>query len=155
MKPASPQRGCAPPAAVWRMRLTGLLVAAACGIATPAAAIDLIANPSVPLPALSRPMARAVFSMRMLNWPDGQPVRVYVLAEDNPVHQSMVKEVLDIYPYQLREAWNRLIYTGVGQAPILVASEQEMKKRVAATPGAIGYVLKANENDPFRTLTVR
>ncbi len=144
-----------PPPAGWRKHLPQLLLGLAACHAVEAAAIDLIVHPGVTTPGLTRPMARALFSMRMLNWPDGQPVHVFVLAEENPSHQSMVKEVLDLYPYQLREAWNRLIYTGVGQAPIQVSSEQEMKKRVAATPGAIGYVMKVNENESLRTLAVR
>jgi hypothetical protein len=33
-----------------------------------------------------------------------------------------------------------MVFTGTGLAPTLVRSEEEMRARVRATPGAIGYV---------------
>lgn len=117
-------------------------------------AVVIIANPNVSVTSLSQNAVRAMFAMKLLQWPDGQPVRVFVLPDDNPLHRAFCKEALDIYPYQLRQTWDRLVYSGTGQAPTEVGSEQEMLRKVASTPGALGYVRRVKPGDRVRILTV-
>lgn len=124
-------------------------------LTAPASATEIIAAPDVSVPSLSRSEARALFAMRKTRWPNGQPTRVFVLAEDSSAHQNLCKNVLDLYPYQLRDAVMRGVYTGITQAPLRVDSEEEMKQRVAHTPGAIGYVSVTSKNDHVRILPIR
>lgn len=120
----------------WRLTLLALLLAA-----TPAvSAAEIVVNGAIGDPALSRPVLRGMFGMRLRAWPDGTPVRVFVLEDSDPLHQQFCESKLQMYPYQLRQNWDRLLYSGTGQPPIVVRSEDEMLKRVAETPGAIGYV---------------
>ncbi len=120
----------------------------------PAWAVQVITNPDVPVSGVSQNALRAMFAMKLLQWPDGRPVRVFVLPDDNPLHRAFCKEKLELYPYQLRQTWDRLVYSGTGQAPTEVDSETEMLSRVARTPGAIGYVRNSRLNDAVRVLTV-
>lgn len=108
-----------------------------------AAAVEVIVNQSVAVPFLPVSVVRSMFGMRQLQWPDGTAVRVFVLPEQQMLHIGFCREILNIYPYQLRQSWNRLVYSGTGQAPVEVATEEEMLSMVATTPGAIGYVNKA------------
>jgi hypothetical protein len=71
--------------------------------------------------------------------------QVFVLPDDNPIHQRFAKEVLGVYPYQLRAAWDRMVYSGTGPAPIQVNTFEEMIERLRTTPGAIGYVLSGTK----------
>jgi len=82
----------------------------------------------------------SVFAMRTLYWPNGEKIRVIVLPDDNPIHQRFVKEKLHLFPHQLRRTWNRLTYTGTGQAPITVDSIAEMQELVNQSKNAIGYI---------------
>jgi hypothetical protein len=100
--------------------------------------VQVIVNRSVDVPSLSQYKLRTVFGMRLSSWPDGKAVQVFVLPDDHPLHRRFAKQRLGVFPHQLRRAWNNLIYSGLGQAPTVVASEQEMRDRVARTPGAIG-----------------
>lgn len=109
-------------------------------VASPAAAAEVIAHPDHPGGEISRPLLRGVFGMRVRAWPDGTPVRVFVLEDGNPLHAEFSKAVLQMYPYQLRQNWDRLLYSGTGQQPVTVSSEEELLRRVAETAGAIGYV---------------
>ena len=93
--------------------------------------------------------------MRLRNWPDQTPVRVFVLRDDNPTHSLFSKQILNIYPHQLRLAWDRLVFSGTGQAPTEVSSEAEMRERVAKTPGAIGYLPRSMINGSVRILPVQ
>lgn len=135
-----------------RKGLVGVLLMLA--IAGCAQAVEVIANKSVPLNALSVSSARAIFGMRQAKWPDGSLIRVFVLPDNHTVHGAFCKERLNIYPYQLRQSWDRLVYSGMAQAPEEVATEAELVAKVAATRGAIGYVGKGNNNSSIRVLYV-
>lgn len=117
--------------------------------------IEAIVHPGVNTQHLSRNSLRAIFGMRQKTWPDGLPIRVYVMPDDALLHNLFAKEKLNIFPYQLRSGWDRLIFSGTGQAPFLVNSEDEMLARVASTSGAIGYLKRVNINDSVRILHVK
>ncbi len=122
--------------------------------AATAQAVEVIAHPSVGTSRLTLVQAKALFGMRQTRWPDGQRAWVFVLPDHHPTHTAFSKEVLSLYPFQLRQSWDRQVYSGMGQAPIEVATEEEMLERIRTTPGAIGYVRKVNPHDPVRIIKV-
>jgi ABC-type phosphate transport system substrate-binding protein len=101
---------------------------------------EIIVNPAQQNVSLNRNLLRAIFTMQLRAWPNGPPVHVFVLPDNNPLSDQFYREQLGIYSYMLRAAWDRMVFTGTGLAPTVVQSEQEMRERVRATPGAIGYV---------------
>ncbi len=111
-----------------------------------AQSVEIIVNPSLQSVTLDRDLLRAIFTMRLRSWPNGPPVRVFVFPDNDPVSDRFYREQLGMYSYVLRSAWDRMVYTGTGLAPIVVHSEQEMRDRVAATPGAIGYVSRGRDS---------
>ena len=115
----------------------------------------LIVNPNVAIESLSRDEARLYLSKRLTQWPDGERVRVFVLPDSHPVHEQVMKTLLGLYPYQLRRAWDRQLFSGTGQAPETVASEWEMINRVARMPGALGYVESSLPDSSVRALEIR
>jgi ABC-type phosphate transport system substrate-binding protein len=116
---------------------------------------EVIVNPSVSEKTLSKGSLRAIFGMRLHNWPDGTAVRVFVLPDDSPLHATFSKEKLNVFPYQLRSAWDRLVFSGTGQAPDTVSSAEEMLARVASTPGAIGYLPKSKIDGRVHVLQIK
>jgi len=58
-------------------------------------------------PPLEPEQLRATFSVRQTKWPDGTPLRVFVLPDRHALHIRFTKEVLGGYPYQLRSTWDR------------------------------------------------
>lgn len=121
--------------------LTALLLVLS-SVASPlerAPSVDVIVSPSLTSTKLDRSLLRAVFTMRLRQWPDGSPVRVFVLPDDNPLSDQFYRERLGMYSYVLRRAWDRMVFTGTGLAPTVVRTEKEMIERVRSTPGAIGY----------------
>lgn len=83
---------------------------------------------------------REIFFMRLGSWPDGSPIHVFVLPDNHPLHARFAKEVLGVYPFQLRSAWDRMVYSGTGVAPTTVETPEEMQMRIKSTPGSIGYI---------------
>ncbi|MFC4311281.1 hypothetical protein ACFPN2_19440 [Steroidobacter flavus] len=118
-------------------------------------AVQVIVSPSLAKVKLDRDLLRAVFTMRVREWPDGSPIRVFVLPDDDPLSDQFYRERLGMYSYVLRRAWDRMVFTGTGFAPTVVRSEDEMMERVRATPGAIGFVRKREASSQNRAARPR
>ncbi|TDO02513.1 MULTISPECIES: hypothetical protein [Halomonas] len=116
--------------------------------------ILLVANPNVDTHQLNRDTTRAIFAMRQRTWPSGQAVRVFVLGNNHPVHARFAKEQLSVYPHQLQLAWDRMVFSGTGQAPDRVRNQAEMRERVANTPGAIGYLEREYLDDSVQVISM-
>ena len=91
-------------------------------------------------PDFDREQLREIFFARQTRWPDGQPIRAFVLPDQHPLHIRFAKEVLGVYPYQLRAAWDRMVYSGTGVPPTVVENVEEMMNKIEQTPGGIGYI---------------
>ena len=98
---------------------------------------------------------RTMFGMRMLSWPDGTPATVVVLADNHRLHIEFCKQVLGIFPHQLRWAWDRQVYSGTGQAPRQVSTEDQMLHILESTPGAIGYLSRVPKGGKVRQIRVQ
>lgn len=129
------------------------LASAVCEVSW-AGSVDIITSRDPSDKPLDRATIRAIFSVRLRHWPDGVPVRVFVLPDNDPLHVKFCREQLGTFPYVLRASWDRLVYTGTGIAPEIVADERQMRERVATTRGAIGYVSVANTTG-FLRLTMQ
>lgn len=117
--------------------------------AAPAAnpSISVYINQSTPASQLSEATLRSIFSMRLTLWPDGTQIQVLVLADEHPLHRQFSKSVLGLFPYQLRQIWDRGVFSGTGTAPIQVSSEAEMATKLATTPGGIGYLIQQSNSE--------
>ena len=117
-------------------------------------ALEVVTHPLNKTNNLSISTLRSIFSMRMTQWSDGTPIRVFVLGDKKVLHSEFSKQVLGVFPHQLRRAWNRQIYSGTGQAPVEVDSETEMCTMVERTPGAIGYLTEKQNNEQVRIIEI-
>lgn len=130
-----------------------LLVLAEAVLAGDAAVV--IANPDTGLHRIGRETVRAIFAMRQRTLPEGgEAAHVFVLPDQHPLHERFAKEILNVYPHQLRLAWDRLVFSGTGQAPNEVCSPAEMRRRVAATPGGIGYLRQGGADESVVIVSV-
>jgi ABC-type phosphate transport system substrate-binding protein len=145
------------PRSLVRPRRTTLLATVLAAALAPGAALAqvVIVNPAVAVAQMRADAARAVFAMRLTVWPDGTPIRVFALPADHPVHVAFNKKVLGVYPHRLERVWSTLVFTGTGQAPTRVSTEQDMLEAVRRTPGAIGYLGEAPADDTVKVLVVR
>ncbi len=91
---------------------------------------EVIASPHVKTNSLSLENLRHIFFMRVHQWPDGNPIKVYVLKDNNELHNK------------LRRLWDRHIFSGTGQAPTVLDNEEQMIKIISASENGIGYANK-------------
>lgn len=134
-------------------RVVAVVILTLCPL--PLIAQELIVNQDWPAVPLDRNDARLYFTLRLKLLDNTRPVNVFVLPDEHPLHRRFAKNILGLFPYQLRQVWDRQLFSGTGQAPITVATEQEMLERVAATPGAMGYVESGSNPPQVRILEVR
>lgn len=135
-----------------------LLVLLSLGSAPPVALcqdMEVIVHPATVETTVSVNALRAIFGMRLRSWPDGTPITVFVLSDRSPHHDAFSKTFLNVFPHQLRQAWDRLVFSGTGQAPVTVGTELQMKARVAATPGGIGYLPREMVDESVHVLNIR
>ncbi|WP_076414276.1 hypothetical protein [Shewanella sp. UCD-KL12] len=112
-------------------------------------AAQVIVNDSAngfPLPAQE---LRLIFSMQKVYWPDGQKIQVFILSPNSETHKDFCFQQLDMMPYMLQRRWDRLVFSGTGERPIILTSEAEMQDRISKTPGSIGYIADSIKNDDF------
>jgi len=83
--------------------------------------------------------------MRQVRWSNNEPIVVFVLPSQHPVHKAFSKDMLHIFPYQLDRIWHKLTFSGLGVAPRIVQSQAELINLVSKTKGSIGYVEIANK----------
>jgi hypothetical protein len=136
----------------WRPALLILWLLLWAPVNAPAGSVEIIVHPDQASTQIDRSLLRALFSMRLRQWPSGALVQVFVLPDHDEVTDLFCREQLGTYPYVMRATWDRMIFTGTGLAPIMVKSEQEMRDRVRSTPGAIGYVRSADKSDRLPSL---
>ena len=105
--------------------------------------------------AISRELLQGIFTLRLREWPDGLPVRVFVLPDKDELHRRFARDLLGTHPYVLRNTWDRRVFTGTAFAPVVVESESEMRRWVKSTPGAIGYVLHSSGDGRVRVVPVQ
>ena len=117
-------------------------------------AIYAIVNRDTTQHIISRNGLSAIFKMRLRHWQDGSPVTVFVLDDDNPLHKLFCKQILNVFPHQMRRSWNKLVFSGTGQAPVLVANKEEMIKKISMTPGAVGYIDGQDLTDTIKVLEI-
>lgn len=104
---------------------------------------------------LSSGQVRSIFTMHQRRWQDGSPIQVFVLSDDNPLHQAFARERLRVFPYRLRQQWDRLTYSGTGSAPTTVPSLEEMRKALQSHPNSIGYLDDEGEVAGLRHIVLK
>jgi len=123
-------------------RFGALLTAGVLLLFSGAGRADVVAVVSAknPLPALTRNQAVDIFLGKASRFPDGSMAVPIDLAEGSVARDEFYSRFAGKSPAQLTAHWSKIIFTGRGQPPREVATAAELKKRLAVTPGAIGYL---------------
>ncbi len=114
-------------------------------------AAEIIVNSTVPFQDYSVQDARAIFTMHKRFWSNNKPIKVYVLSDNNLLHKDFIKKKLNMFPHQVRRAWDRMTYSGTGSAPVELDTEHEMIEKIANTPDSIGYLSSKPNNENIRS----
>lgn len=128
------------------LALTAVFAAAA------QAAPVIIANKALEKEKLDAATVKSVFLGKKVAWDSGGRVVLAVL-KSGPVADEFLKASVDMSASGFINLWRRLAMTGNGTAPKAFDSEEDLRKFVAATPGAVGFVDAANADASVVVLT--
>lgn len=115
--------------------------------------VVIIANKSVPLTEMRTKELVRVYSMQQQRWADGSKVVLFNL-KSGDVLKDRFFHFLGMKPIDLRKIWLRMQLTGEGKAPTAVETQNDMLKRVAAVPGAIGYVSTSKVDNSVKIISI-
>jgi len=93
-----------------------------------------------------------MFTGEMKSWGDGTPVVPADLAEDNPIRSSFSTEVLGKSVANMKAFWAQNVFSGKSLPPKQFANDEDVKKFVSATKGAIGYIKSSSLDDSIRVV---
>ncbi|GAE51992.1 substrate-binding domain-containing protein [Xanthomonas arboricola] len=90
--------------------------------------------------SLSAAQVSQIFLAKSNSLPGGGAAVPIDQEEGVPTRDEFYKKVAARDAAQLKSYWSQLMFTGKAQRPKRVSGDDAVKKAVAATPGAIGYI---------------
>lgn len=115
-----------------------MLAALALTLASQAQAGVVVVSAKSPATEMDAEGVRRVFLGREQKV-GGAPVQL-IYQKGGDVRTAFDKGVLNKPGAELVTYWSRLIFTGKAKAPTEVDSDADVKAKLAASPGAIGYI---------------
>jgi hypothetical protein len=131
-----------------------LAVLAVLSVATAAgahAAPTVIVNKNVAAEKIDPAGLKAVLLGKKVAWDSAGRVVLAVL-KGGPVADEFLQKAADMNSSAFNNHWRRLAMTGGGTAPKAFDKEEDLRKFVADTPGAIGFVDSANADASVVTI---
>jgi len=81
------------------------------------------------------------FERKLVDMPEGSPLR-----------DQFYKKLVDREPTQVKAVWARVVFTGKGQAPLMLPDAEAVKKAVITDPKAVGYIDKSQVDGTVKVL---
>ena len=102
--------------------------------------------------AISEAEIKNLFTGKQKSFPDGNPAIVLNLPGGDPKQTEFNQKALGRSDAQLKAYWSKVMFTGKGNPPKEVSTE-EMLKLVADNPSTIGIIDHAKVNSSVRVIT--
>ena len=115
------------------------------------AQVAVIAHKSVPVEKISKSELLDFYSGDIRKWSDGEPVIVLDLKPKGEVKETFYS-FLGKSTSRMKSIWMKKMLSGEGGPPEALESEQKMIEKVAATPGAIGFVSQSKVSGEVKVL---
>ncbi|MCP4723983.1 MAG: hypothetical protein GY863_03045 [bacterium] len=113
--------------------------------------IAIIANKTVPADSISKVQLIDYFSRDIKTWDNDIPIVIVDLKEKGEVKNTFYK-YLGKTSSRMKSIWMKKKLSGEGNPPASLISEEEVLKKVASTPGAIGFISRSKVTDEVKIL---
>ncbi|NJL26953.1 MAG: hypothetical protein HC897_03250 [Thermoanaerobaculia bacterium] len=136
-----------------------LFLAVIASVATLAPAQDagfkVIVNPKITVNSLSRSQISSIFLKKLNRWPDSdQSAKPVDLDSSSPVREAFSQDIHKRSVSNIKNFWQRQIFSGKDLPPVEARDEAEMLRLVRDNPGGIGYVSASASTTGVKVLTV-
>lgn len=120
-------------------------------LTTAHAEVVVVVSAKSPVTALSKAQAAQIFLNKAVSFPGGGSATPVDQA-GGAAREEFYAKVTGKDAAQLKAYWAQLTFTGKAQRPKQAASAAEVKKLVAGSPGAIGYLAPADVDASLRVV---
>jgi hypothetical protein len=103
---------------------------------------------------LSSNQVTDIFLGRTHRFPDGSPAVPIDQTEGEAARDEFYSSFTGKSVAQIKAYWSKIIFTGRGQPPRVVANSLAMKSLLIGNPAAIGYIEAKLLDDTMRAVTV-
>ena len=123
-------------------RAVAAFVALGAGPGSGMATAEVVAVVSArgPATAMTTNQVVDIFLGRTSRFPDGRPAVPVDQAEGSAARDEFYSTYAGKSQSQLNAHWAKIVFTGRGHPPIVVANDLAVRKYLADHPGAIGYI---------------
>jgi ABC-type phosphate transport system substrate-binding protein len=115
--------------------------------------VAVIAHKNVPLSDINQSKLLDFYTGDIRVWSDDKPVKVFDLKQKGDVKDNFY-HYLGKSSSRMKSLWMKKMLSGEGDPPEAMQSASEMLKKVAATPGAIGFVNFDKVNNNIKVLAI-
>lgn len=121
-----------------------LAVVAAASAPSPASAAEVvIVSAKSPVGPLTAEQVSQLFLAKTASLPGGGAAVLIDQAEGSATRDAFYTKVTGRSAAQMKALWSRLVFSGAAQLPKSVDGHAAVKKAVAETTGAVGYIDKS------------
>ena len=132
------------------LALAALCLAGTVGFAAPV----MIGNKNVASEKLDAATVKAVFLGKKVAWDGAGRVTLAVL-KAGPAADTFLQGAVEMNASAFNNHWRRLAMTGGGTAPKSFEKDEDLRKFVSETPGAIGFLDEASVDASVVKLTAQ
>jgi len=118
------------------------------------AEVVVVVSSQNPTETLSRAELSDIYLGRLNRFPSGVAVELVDQRESSPAYNEFYRSYLEKTPTQIKAHRSKLIFTGRGQPPALVANDSAMANIIAVSPRAIGYLDSATIDERLRVVLI-
>lgn len=86
------------------------------------------------------------------SFPSGESIQLIDQSERSRHREIFYRVIVRKNSTQMKQHWARLAFTGQGKPPKVLSDDIAIRKMVAATPGAIGYIDEAAVNESIKVI---
>ena len=115
--------------------------------------VAVIAHKSVPVDTIKKSELLDFYTGDIKKWKDEQPVVILDLKPRGDTKKAFYN-FLGKSPSRMKSIWLKMMLSGEGDPPLSMRSEDELLKKVASTPGAIGFVSQRRVTGDVKTLSL-
>ncbi|MBP8806722.1 MAG: hypothetical protein KBG48_11495 [Kofleriaceae bacterium] len=109
--------------------------------------IVVVVNARNPTARLAKGEVAKLFLGRLGFWHGVVPVRLYIRPDTGAAAAAFYPKLLGMSPQGFRSHWDKQQLSGKAVAPEVIGPVDELVKKVAATPGGIGFALASETWD--------
>jgi len=116
------------------------------------AEVVVIVSAKSPIKSLTPEQTTKIFLGKVVTFPNGQAALPVDLPEGSEIRDEFYAKVTRKNPSQITAYWAKIIFTGDGHPPMLLADSLAIRKAIAKNPNAIGYIDKSAVNRSVRVV---